>query len=190
MRPAPILLALTCLLAPPPASAFALAVEEDAPVAALSSAYAGAVCGRDLPKQDDSAPAADDDRRASAKDPCAVADNNLARAEAEILKGKPPVPAAPYETWDHNARPQFLEAILRRFELQPAELAVIKRAGFAVPARLEVGSYTHGYHRDLSVAAAGLHHGRLDLPCDLCVAPNGRRAARAPSTLADAFAGA
>ena len=151
MRPAPILLALVCLLAPLPTSAFApsafaLAAPADAPVEALSSAYAGAACGRDLPQRDDSERSTDDERLASAKDPCAVADNNLAREEAEILKGKPPVAAAHYATWDHNARPQFLEAILRRFELQPAELAVIKRAGFAVPARLEVRSYTHGYH--------------------------------------------
>ena len=58
-RPAPILLALICLLAPLPTSAFApsafaLAAPEDAPVAALSSAYAGAACGRDLPQRDDS----------------------------------------------------------------------------------------------------------------------------------------
>ncbi len=53
---------------------------------------------------------------------------------------------APQLAWDHKSRPRFLEAILRRFELQPAELTVINRAGFAVPARLEVPSYTHGYH--------------------------------------------
>src|SRR5262249_21195158 len=45
-----------------------------------------------------------------------------------------------------KSRPAFLAAIRRRFELKPSELAVIKRAGFAVPARLEMRSYAHGYH--------------------------------------------
>jgi hypothetical protein len=144
MRLAPILLALACSLALPPA--FAQAASERGPVAALASTYNGAACGRDLPQQDDSEPSADYERQASSKDPCAVADDNLAREEAEILKPKPPAAAAPRVAWDHKSRPQFLEAIVRRFELQPAELAVINRAGFAVPARLEVRSYTHGYH--------------------------------------------
>jgi hypothetical protein len=146
MRLAPILLALTWSLAPPPTSAFAQAAPERGPVAALAAAYPGAACGRDLPQQDDSAASEDYERQASSKDPCAVADDNLAREEAEILKPKPPTAAAPRKTWDHKSRPQFLEAIRRRFELQPAELAVINRAGFAVPARLEFRSYAHGYH--------------------------------------------
>jgi hypothetical protein len=48
--------------------------------------------------------------------------------------------------WDHKSQPQFLDAIRRRFELQPAELAVLDRVGFAAPARLEVPSYANGYH--------------------------------------------
>jgi hypothetical protein len=130
----------------PPAPAFAQAVPERGPVAALTSVSPGAACSRDLPQQDESEPPTEYERRASAKDPCAVADDNLARDEAEILKPKPPAAAAPREAWDHKSRPQFLDAIVRRFELQPAELAVISRAEFAVPARLEVPSYTHGYH--------------------------------------------
>ena len=140
----PILLALVCLSALAPASASAAAAH--GPVEAISSAYASAVCGGDLPRQDDSEASDDYERLASSKNPCAVADDNLAREEAEILRPKPAAATAPQAAWDHKSRPQFLEAILRRFELQPAELSVIDRAGFAVPARLEVPSYTHGYH--------------------------------------------
>ena len=75
----------------------------------------------------------------SSKDPCAVADNNLAREEAEILKPKPPAAATAAQVWDHKSKPQFLDAIRRRFALQPAELTIIDRAGFAVPARLRIG---------------------------------------------------
>ena len=145
MRLAPILLALAWSLALPPTSTFAQAAARG-PAAALPSAYPRAACGRDLPQQDDSEPSADYERRASSMDPCAVADDHLARDEAAILKPTPPAAAVPRKVWDHKSRPQFLEAILRRFELQPAELAVINRAGFAVPARLEVPSYAHGYH--------------------------------------------
>ena len=116
------------------------------PVAAGSPAFPDAVCGNDLQPQNDSEPYEDHERLASSNDPCAVADNNLAREEAEVLKPKPPAVATASKVWDHTSRPQFLDAIRRRFELQPSELATIDRAGFAVPARLEVPSYAHGYH--------------------------------------------
>jgi Protein of unknown function (DUF3160) len=146
VRRTPILLALACLLALPPTSALAAAAPEHGPIEAISSADPGASCRRDLPQQNDSEAVDESERLASSKNPCAVADDNLAREEAEILRPKPPAAAAPQDTWDHKSRPQFLEAILQRFELQPAELTVINRTGFAVPARLEVPSYTHGYH--------------------------------------------
>src|SRR5262245_20329891 len=146
MRLAPILLALVCALAPPPTSALAQTTEERGPVAALPSAAAGAACSRDLRQPDDIEASEDYSRQASSKNPCAVADENLSREEAEILKSKPAAAAAPSLAWDHKSRPQFLEAITRRFALQPAELAVINRAGLAVPARLEVASYTRAYH--------------------------------------------
>jgi hypothetical protein len=139
---------------------FAMAEAAQGRLAAVAAADSGAACAQDLPQQDgDELPQYE--RRASANDPCAVADANLARDETEILKARPPVAAAPQKAgdqkawaqkawdqkaWDHKSRPQFLDAIVRRFELQPAELAVIHRAGFAVPARLEVKSYAHGYH--------------------------------------------
>jgi hypothetical protein len=149
MRPAPILLALVWSLAPPPAAAFE--ATPHGPPAALASVYPGAACGRDLPQQDVSETSTDYERLVSAKDPCAVADNNLAREEAAILNPKPPVATAPHatsnhEAWDHKSRPAFFDSIRRRFELQPAELKLINRAGFAVPARLEVPSYAHAYH--------------------------------------------
>ena len=142
MRLAPILLALACSLALPQMPASGQAV----PPPALAPASPDAACGRDPPQQEDRQPNWDNERLASSKDPCAVADNNLAREEAEILKPKPPAAAAPRTVWDHKSRPQFLDAIVRRFELQPAELAMIDRAGFAAPARLEVPSYANGYH--------------------------------------------
>ena len=95
MHATPILLALAWCLAPPPTSAFAAAAQEHGPAAALSSAYPSAACGRDLPQQDDSDASEDYERLASSKNPCAVADDNLARAEAEILRPKPPVATAP-----------------------------------------------------------------------------------------------
>ena len=145
MRPAPILLALACALAPLsiPASAQA---EPSVTVAAPSPVSPGAACGRERAPADEPRTDTDDMRRASSKDPCAVADDNLAREEAEILKPKPPEAAAAREAWDHKSRPRFLDAIQRRFELRPAELAMIDRAGFAVSARLEVPTYAHGYH--------------------------------------------
>jgi hypothetical protein len=147
MRPAPILLALISLSASLPASTFATADAEQGRLAAVAAADSGAACAQDLLQQDADQPP-QYERRASANGRCDVADANLARDEAEILKASPAVAAAPRDqkVWDHKSRPQFLEAIVRRFELQPAELAVLHRAGFAVPARLEVKSYAHGYH--------------------------------------------
>jgi hypothetical protein len=109
-------------------------------------AILGAACNRELPPQDDPEPDSKDERRTASRDPCAVADNNLARDEAEILKGKPPAAAAPRQAWDRKSSPQFLKQIAGRFDLQPAEIAVMNRAGFVVPARLEARSYTHAYH--------------------------------------------
>ncbi|MCX7363494.1 MAG: DUF3160 domain-containing protein, partial [Alphaproteobacteria bacterium] len=103
-------------------------------------------CDRRAPQQDDDQPSSDLSRRTSSKDPCAVADDNLKRDEAEILRPKPAVAAAPRKDWDRKSKPRFLGSIARRFELQAPELAAIGRAGFAVPARLEMPSYAFGYH--------------------------------------------
>ena len=147
MRPAPVVLALTLSLSAPLAGA--LAQPAAAPAAAVAPAADGAACSRQPPQdQDEFDPMVDYSRRDAAKDPCAVADDNLARDEAEILAAKPAAAAAaaPRKAWDRRSRPQFLAAITRRFALQPDELAVIRRNGFAVPARLEVSSYAYGYH--------------------------------------------
>ena len=104
------------------------------------------VCDRKAPQQDDDQPSSDFHRRASSKDPCAVADANLKRDEAEILRPKPAVAAAPRKDWDRKSKPRFLGSIARRFELQAPELAALDRAGVAVPARLEMPSYAFGYH--------------------------------------------
>jgi hypothetical protein len=103
-------------------------------------------CSRKAPPEDEYAPSEGLGRRVSSKDPCAVADESLARDEATILQARPSAAVVPISAWDRKAKPQFLDLIGRRFELQPAELAVINRAGFAVPARLEMRSYAYGYH--------------------------------------------
>src|SRR5262245_3622094 len=84
------LLAMAWALTLPPSPAFAQAARERSPVAALTSVSPGAACSRDLSQQDESEALTEYERRASAKDPCAVADENLARDEAEILKPRPP----------------------------------------------------------------------------------------------------
>jgi hypothetical protein len=146
MRPAPILLALT-LFAAPLAGAFAQPAPER-PAAPPAATADRAACSREAPQeQDDLDPLLEYSRRAAAKDPCTVADDNMARDEAEILAAKPATAAAaPRKAWDRRSRPQFLAAIKRRFALQPDEIAVIRRNGFAVPARLEFPSYAYGYH--------------------------------------------
>src|SRR5690349_17484377 len=105
------LVALAWSLVLPLTSALAQAVPDRGAIAVLSSTP-GAGCGRDQPQQDDSVFPADYERQASSKDPCAVADDNLAREEAEILKSKPPATAASLQKWDHTSRPQYLGAIL------------------------------------------------------------------------------
>jgi hypothetical protein len=137
-----LILALAWSLAPHPIAAFA----QGAPAAAPAAASPRGACGPGPALEDDPAPSMDYERRATSNDPCAVADDNLAREEAEILKAKAPAAAAPRQAWDRKSRPQFLNTILGRFDLQPAELATINRTGFVVPARLEARSYSHGYH--------------------------------------------
>lgn len=140
MRLAPIVLALIWSSAACLVPAFAQTVP------APAQANDGPACHGPAPELYEEDPSKDLSRRASSKNPCAVAQANLKRDEAEILRPKPALAAVPHGAWDGQAKPQFLESIARRFELQPSELAVIGRAGFAVPARLELPSYTHGYH--------------------------------------------
>src|SRR5579883_1604065 len=130
MRFAVILLSAACLLAPCPKSA---SVAGESPVSLDTTMCGSVLTGQEVSEPDENG----DRRRKSSDDPCAVADSNLAREEAEILKLRPLEAAAPRKAWDRKSKPEFLDAIRRRFELQPAELAMIGRAGFAVPARLE-----------------------------------------------------
>lgn len=137
MRLGPILLSLAWSFAASLTLAFAqVPAASDDPAA----------CRRQAPQEDDYDSSADFGRRVSSKEPCTVADDRLARDEATILQAKPVAAVAARTVWDHKSKPQFLDLIGRRFALQPAELAVINRAGFAVPARLEMPSYTYGYH--------------------------------------------
>lgn len=128
MRHVLLAFALACSLAPP-------------------ASAADAACGPppSSPERPDGSAGADA-RRATATDPCAVADTHLARDEARILAETQPGPIAARVPWDRKTKPRFLDLIRRRFELQPSELAVLGRIGFAVPARLEMPSYAHAYH--------------------------------------------
>lgn len=69
IRLTPTLVALAYLLAPPQTSAFAAAASEHGPVEAISSAYPGAACGRNLQRQDNSEASDDYERLASSKNP-------------------------------------------------------------------------------------------------------------------------
>ncbi|HWO17214.1 MAG TPA: DUF3160 domain-containing protein [Kofleriaceae bacterium] len=76
---------------------------------------------------------------------CALAGPNLRRDEAEILAAAPPAPvrATP---WNRTSRPQRMDLVQRRFELARPELDAINKQGFAVLGRLELPTYSHGYH--------------------------------------------
>jgi hypothetical protein len=96
-----------------------------------------------------------DDRstRAKPEDPadrCAVAESNLARAEAAVLARRTSSPTAPTARasapWDRRAKPARLDDVTRRFALGPADLAVLQKNGFVVPARLEFPSYAAAFH--------------------------------------------
>jgi hypothetical protein len=106
----------------------------------------GHACGGDLSQPLEPEAAADTGRRVSSKDPCAIADSNLARDEAEILKPKASAGTMPQRLWDHTSRPQFLDLVRRRFDLQPAEIGTLDRIGFVVPARLAMPSFAYAYH--------------------------------------------
>lgn len=136
---APVVLALALSLMAPPTLTVARAAPEPA-------ADNDAACSRKAPRQDDDDASEGVARRTASKTLCDVADDALARDEAVILRAKPPAAAAARVAWDRKSKPQFLDLIGRRFELRPAELAVLNRAGVAVPARLEMPSYAYGYH--------------------------------------------
>lgn len=85
------------------------------------------------------------ERRATSKDACAVADSNLVKLEAAIANAQPGR-SLTSAGWNHRTAPKFLDLVQRRFELHGDELASIKKNGFAVLGRLEVPSYTFGYH--------------------------------------------
>jgi len=87
----------------------------------------------------------DNERRATSKDACAVADSNLAKLEAVIASAQPGRSLSS-PGWNHRTAPKFLDLVQRRFELRGDELAAIKKNGFAVLGRLEAPSYTFGYH--------------------------------------------
>src|ERR1700683_2337419 len=90
MRFTPILLALACSFAPAQTPApMAAEPPAEVPIVASSPAPLDGVCGGASPAQDDRQPDGLNNRLASSKDPCAVADNNIAREGAGILGPKP-----------------------------------------------------------------------------------------------------
>ncbi|HEX3765089.1 MAG TPA: DUF3160 domain-containing protein [Kofleriaceae bacterium] len=78
---------------------------------------------------------------------CSVARVNFARAADAILAARDrPGKPAPRTPWDHRTPPERLDAIRRRFELAPDELAQLRRTGVVVPARLTQPGYAYAYH--------------------------------------------
>jgi hypothetical protein len=77
---------------------------------------------------------------------CAVADNNLLRAEDAILAWQAATPGPARAAWNHRTRPVRLDLIQRRFGLDATEKARLDKIGFAVLDRLEQPSYGWAYH--------------------------------------------
>lgn len=87
----------------------------------------------------------DNARRTQGK-ACEVADNNIRAAEAAILADTAATKAVTSRAWDHKTDPRYLDLVVRRFALQPDELARMRATGVAVPSRLEMPSYVWAYH--------------------------------------------
>ena len=83
-------------------------------------------------------------------DRCAVADSNLARVEAAILRAHDDAgsrPAAPAtRPWDHKRAPLYDKLVANRLALAPAEQQHLARDGFVVLPRLPFASYAAAFH--------------------------------------------
>jgi hypothetical protein len=85
-------------------------------------------------------------RRQTGKEVCTVADDNLTRAEAEILKLPIPRASDRVAAWDHRTPLERLPLITQRFGLDPDERRRLERHGFVAAARLRQPSYAWAYH--------------------------------------------
>ncbi|MBI5537131.1 MAG: DUF3160 domain-containing protein [Deltaproteobacteria bacterium] len=85
-------------------------------------------------------------RKPRTSDTCEVADNNLARAEREILASKNAAAPAPRQAWDRVSNPQYLDRILERVHVNRSELGMLRRNGFVVLAGRPLDSYATAYH--------------------------------------------
>ncbi len=95
------------------------------------------------------------DHRVHATNACAVSDDNITRAETEILAqkalgttalGTTGGPARAGKPWDHKGALAQLDLVEKRFALDRGEVNKLRRDGVVVPARLELDSYAQGYH--------------------------------------------
>ena len=83
-------------------------------------------------------------------DRCAVADSNLARVEAAILRahdqGGPARAAAPSKPWDHVRPPLYARLVAHRLALGADEQQHLARDGFVVLPRMTFASYASAFH--------------------------------------------
>jgi hypothetical protein len=139
---------------PPPGQPVTLRGPDAGP--ALPRVASDPICKPAAPKPAEPAPDAGEDyseqpgRLEKPDDPkevCATADSNLTRVEGAILDTKRPpgVPAAA-SAWDGKKPPRYLDAVQKRFDLSPAELAAIGKNGFAVLDRLNYPSFGFALH--------------------------------------------
>ena len=144
--------AVACKDSPPPAPQPSALVPL-VPLVAVS----GACVTRDAPEVGEPEEPEPDGLRARAmpddpKDLCAVADSNLARAESTILAAPRAVRAlaagalAALQPWDRHREPARLRDVTQRFALSRADLTLLEKNGFVVPARLAFPSYANAFH--------------------------------------------
>ncbi|MBL8020803.1 MAG: DUF3160 domain-containing protein [Leptospirales bacterium] len=79
------------------------------------------------------------------KDPCEMSDSNIEKAIRAVLANAAP-PRVQASAWNGKDSIARLDMLTRRFALKPAELAMLKKQGFVVPARLEFPSYAFAFH--------------------------------------------
>ncbi len=83
-------------------------------------------------------------------DRCAVADSNLARVEAAILRahdaGGPPGAAVPSKPWDRARPPLYDKLVAHRLALGADEQQHLARDGFVILPRMTFASYAAAFH--------------------------------------------
>jgi hypothetical protein len=104
------------------------------------------VCEKGEPTDDTSGYHFNPGRLEKSNDACAVADSNLKRDEAAILKATAARPPANSKPWDKKAALLRIAPIQKRFALDKTELAKLGESGVAVLPRTAMPSYAYAYH--------------------------------------------